>query len=255
MHLLLFIVCLNLNLKMGFKGLDWFGKAREMMVDFDIARRGIRSKPVLASMRSVPRHLFVDQPYRMDAYNDHPLPIGCNQTISQPFIVALMSEAAQIQKSDKVLEIGTGSGYGAAVLANLAREVYTVERNPELCRQAAARLSSLNYDNVHVKQRDGSVGLAEAGPYDAIIVTAAAPSVPPSLKKQLRELGRLVIPIRGSNSSQPGEALMRLTRIPGAGGFTSEFLTGVRFVSLIGQEGFPPTENEEDDEDEDSERV
>jgi protein-L-isoaspartate(D-aspartate) O-methyltransferase len=221
---------------------DVFHRVREMMVEFDIHRRGIRSKNV--SMKSVPRHLFVDPPYQMDAYNDHPLPIGYGQTISQPFVVALMAEAAQIGKNDKVLEVGTGSGYSAAVLANLAKEVYTIENIPELAEAATARLFSLGYNNVHVKHGDGSVGWPEAGPFDAIIVTAAAPKVPPSLKVQLKPLGRLVIPVAAQDSGALGEALMRVTKIPSGGGFSQEYLTGVRFVPLVGKEGFPQPEEE-----------
>jgi protein-L-isoaspartate(D-aspartate) O-methyltransferase len=225
---------------MASKCLDLFAKARSMMVEFDILRRGIRDQAVLNSMRIVPRHLFVDQSYQMDAYNDHPLPIGYGQTISQPFIVALMAEAAQIQKSDKVLEIGTGSGYGAAVLSHLAKEVYTVETIPELAEAARARLASLKYNNVQVKVGDGSVGWPEAGLYDVIVVTAAAPRIPFFLKMQLREFGRLLIPVRVGGSDLPGESLMRLTRIPGpTASFNEEYLTDTRFVPLVGQEGFP----------------
>lgn len=229
---------LLLTQAMSTKCPDVFAKARSMMVEFDILRRGIRTNSVLESMKTVPRHLFVDPPYQTDAYNDHPLPIGHGQTISQPYIVALMAEAAQIKKTDKVLEIGTGSGYGAAVLSHLAKEVYTVENIPALADKARERLASLRYDNVHVKTADGSVGWPEAGPYDAIIVTAAAPKVPASLKTQLRDLGRLLVPVRIGGSALPGETLLRLTRIPGTGGFTQEYLTDTRFVPLVGKEGF-----------------
>jgi protein-L-isoaspartate(D-aspartate) O-methyltransferase len=155
-----------------------------------------------------------------------------------------MAEAAQIGKNDKVLEVGTGSGYSAAMLANLAQEVFTIENIPELAEAATARLFSLGYSNVRVKQGDGSVGWPEAGPFDAIIVTAAAPKVPPSLKIQLKPLGRLVIPVAAQDSGAQGEALMRVTKIPSGGGFSLEYLTGVRFVPLVGQEGFPKSEEE-----------
>lgn len=200
-----------------------------MMVEFDVQRRGIRNKAVLDSLKNVPRHLFVSPTQQIDAYNDYPLPIGYGQTISQPFIVALMAEAAQIKKTDKVLEVGTDSGYGAAVLSNLAKNVYTVESIPELAKQAKHRLASLGYSNVKAKEGDGSVGWPEEGPYDAILVTASAPEVPNYLKLQLNDFGRLVLPVE--------KALVRVTRIPG-GGFSQEFLTGVRFVPLIGKGGY-----------------
>jgi protein-L-isoaspartate(D-aspartate) O-methyltransferase len=165
------------------------------MVLKTIERRGVKNKAVLKSMRTVKRHLFVPDNAIADAYTDRPLPIGYGQTISQPYIVAYMTEVINPTPEYKVLEIGTGSGYQAAVLAEIVKEVYTIEIIPELGHAAAARLEKLGYANVHVNVSDGYFGWPEHGPYDAIIVTAAAEFVPPPLLEQLKEGGKIVIPI------------------------------------------------------------
>jgi protein-L-isoaspartate(D-aspartate) O-methyltransferase len=174
---------------------DPFKKKREELVLQSIEERGVKDKAVLKSMKTVKRHLFVPENNVSRAYDDRPLPIGYGQTISQPFIVAYMTEKIYPKPEYKVLEIGTGSGYQAAVLAEIVKEVYTIEIIPELGNAAAARLKKLGYHNVNVKPGDGYFGWAEHGPYDAIIVTAAAEFVPPPLIEQLKEGGKLVIPI------------------------------------------------------------
>ena len=170
-------------------------KARAEMVKFQMAARGIKDAEVLRAMGTVPRHLFVPEQHLDAAYADHPLPIGFGQTISQPYVVALMTELLQLEGHERVLEIGTGSGYQAAVLAELLPKVYTVEIIPELAAQAQARLSALGYDNAHVLAADGYFGWVEFAPFDAIIVTAAPDQLPPPLVEQLAASGRLVIPI------------------------------------------------------------
>ncbi|MBC7331141.1 MAG: protein-L-isoaspartate(D-aspartate) O-methyltransferase [Synergistetes bacterium] len=168
---------------------------REKMVREQIEARGIRDGRVLEAMRKVPRHLFVPESYISEAYDDHPVPIGEGQTISQPYIVALMTSLLDLKGDERVLEIGTGSGYQTAILAELAKEVYSVERIASLAEKAEKRLKELGYRNVKIKVGDGSLGWEEHAPYDAIIVTAAAPKVPKPLVKQLKVGGRLVIPI------------------------------------------------------------
>ncbi len=173
-----------------------FTKQREEMVIETIEGRGITDEDVLRAMREVPRHLFVPEEHQDAAYGDFPLPIGYGQTISQPYIVALMTELLELKQGDKVLEIGAGSGYQAAILGEIpGLEVYTVEVIPELAESARARLESLGYDNVHVKQGDGYYGWPEHAPYNAIIVTAAPDYLPPPLTEQLANGGRMVIPI------------------------------------------------------------
>lgn len=174
---------------------DPFKKKREELVLQTIEKRGVKDKAVLKSMKTVKRHLFVPENNVSNAYDDRPLPIGYGQTISQPFIVAYMTEVINPKPEYKVLEIGTGSGYQAAVLAEIVKEVYTIEIIPELGNAAAARLKKLGYHNVNVKVGDGYFGWAEHGPYDAILVTAAAEFVPPPLLEQLNEGGKIVIPI------------------------------------------------------------
>lgn len=174
---------------------DPFVKQREEMVLKTIEKRGVKNKAVLKSMKTVKRHLFVPDNAIADAYTDRPLPIGYGQTISQPYIVGYMTEVINPKPEYKVLEIGTGSGYQAAVLAEIVKEVYTIEIIPELGHAAAARLEKLGYANVHVNVSDGYFGWPEHGPYDAIIVTAAAEFVPPPLLEQLKEGGKIVIPI------------------------------------------------------------
>lgn len=208
--------------------------ARHRMVEEQIARRGVRDGRVLSALRRVPREAFVDEGFEEFAYEDSPLPIGSGQTISQPFIVARMAEAAEIKASDRVLEVGTGFGYAAAVLAELAAEVFTIERYRELAEQARKRLHASGYRNVSVKVGDGSKGWPEKAPFDAIVVAAGGPSVPLSLQRQLEIGGRLVIPVGDRRESQ---RLLRITRI-GADTFDQEDLGGVMFVPLIGEEGW-----------------
>jgi protein-L-isoaspartate(D-aspartate) O-methyltransferase len=174
---------------------DPYGQKRKAMIDHDIRGRGIKDKAVLEAMGKIPRHLFVDKSLADEAYADNPLPIGEGQTISQPYVVALMTEALHLKPTDKVLEIGTGSGYQAAVLAEIVDEVYSIEIRKPLADMAAKRLKALGYRNVTVKYVDGYYGWKEHAPYDAIIITAAANHIPPPLLKQLNEGGRLIIPL------------------------------------------------------------
>lgn len=206
--------------------------AREKMVKTQLIPRGIKDSRVLEAMTAVRRDLFVEEALVGEAYNDHPLPIGHNQTISQPFIVALMTEALALEGDEKVLEIGTGSGYQTAILASLADKVYTVERIRPLMVKARNLLADLNYQNVLFKAFDGTLGWQEYAPYDAIIVTAGAPNVPQPLLDQLAEGGRLVIPV-GNRFSQE---LIKVTRKLGS--FTQENLGSCRFVDLVGVHGW-----------------
>jgi protein-L-isoaspartate(D-aspartate) O-methyltransferase len=210
-----------------------YAELRARMVREQLAARGIRDARVLDAMGRVPRHELVPESLRADAYQDGPLPIGEGQTISQPYIVAAMSQAAALTGGERVLEVGTGSGYGAAVLAELAREVYTIERHAELAEAARRRLVDEGYARVHVRAGDGTLGWPEAAPFDAIVVTAGGPSAPPSLLAQLAPGGRLVMPIGES----PGvQRLVRLRRTER--GIEREDLGAVRFVPLIGAEGW-----------------
>ena len=168
---------------------------RQEMVSRQIEARGIRNPSVLAAMRSVPRHVFLPEPFRSEAYGDSPLPIGDGQTISQPYIVALMTELASPQPSDRALEVGTGSGYQAAVLANLVREVYSVEILEALAHEAAKLIRSLGYDNITLRVGDGYAGWPEKAPFDVILVTAAPERVPEALLDQLASGGRMVVPV------------------------------------------------------------
>ena len=197
------------------------------MIETQLRARGIRDPRVLAAMAAVPRHRFVPAEVEGQAYDDHPLPIGYGQTISQPYIVAFMSEALELEPSDSVLEIGTGSGYQAAVLAALGLEVYTVERIGELLRQARKRFRTLGM-NIRSKHDDGRIGWPEHGPYDAIIVTAAAPALVPALVQQLRVGGVLVAPVGGSST----QSLVRLVRRED-GGVDEATLAAVAFVPLL----------------------
>ncbi len=174
---------------------DRYDLRRRQMVEQDIKDRGVKDPVVLDVMAKVPRHLFVDPSYWNRAYGDHPLPIGEGQTISQPYVVALMTEALRLRPSDRVLEIGTGSGYQAAVLAGIVKEVYTIEIRKALADKAGKTLADLGYRNVKVKYADGYFGWEEHAPFDAIIITAAANHIPPPLIKQLKEGGRLVVPL------------------------------------------------------------
>jgi len=211
-----------------------FAKLRDDMVDRQVAGRGVRSHPVLDAMRSVPRERFLPERLRDFAYEDGPLPIAEGQTISQPYIVALMTEAMALQGGEKVLEIGTGSGYAAAVLSRIAGDVYTVERISRLAEKAAAVLSDLGYRNVHVLHADGTLGWSDHAPFDAIVVTAGGPEVPESLKAQLKIGGRLVIPV----GIDPGiQELLRVTRVS-QDKYRTEDIADVRFVPLVGAEGW-----------------
>jgi protein-L-isoaspartate(D-aspartate) O-methyltransferase len=209
------------------------GERRDRMVEQQLVRRGIRDPAVMRAMRSVPRDKFVPSELVEFAYDDTPLPIEANQTISQPYIVALTAGSLDLERDDKVLEIGTGSGYAAAVLAELAAHVFTIERHERLCTSARARLEELGYRNVHVRCGDGTKGWPEEAPFDAIAVTAGGPAVPMSLREQLAIGGRLVIPV--------GErGVQRLKRVwrTSATEFEEEDLGAVRFVPLIGEEGW-----------------
>lgn len=203
------------------------------MVDRDIAGRGVRHPAVLDAMRTVPRERFVPDDLAEFAYEDHPLPIAVGQTISQPCIVALMAEAAELGPDDRVLEVGSGSGYGAAVVSRVAAEVWTIERHAALARSAADVLREVGYDNAHVIHGDGTLGYPEAAPFDAIIVTAGGPMVPEALLEQLADGGRLVIPV---GPEDRGQELIRVRR--SGVDFDEEDLGPVRFVPLIGAEGF-----------------
>lgn len=209
-----------------------FATARRRMVDAQLIARGVRDPEVLRALGRVPRHLFVEEALRDRAYGDGALPIGHDQTISQPFMVATMTEALQLQGGEKVLEIGTGSGYQTSVLAEIAERVFSVERIAPLYRRARARLDHLGYHNVVLRQGDGTLGWGDHAPYDAIIVTAGAPHVPLALRDQLAIGGRLVIPV-GERRQQ---TLMRITR--GETEDRREMLGGCVFVDLVGSDGW-----------------
>lgn len=212
--------------------LDAYRQARLRMAEEQLRARGIRDERVLEAMARVPRHEFVPPEHRDEAYEDHPIGIGEGQTISQPFVVAAMLEALALRPDDVALEVGAGSGYETALLAELTRKVYSVERIASLAENARATLERLGYSNVTIVHGDGSQGLSDAAPFDAIVVAAAAPRVPPSLLEQLRDGGRLVIPV-GSGIAQE----LQLIRKSGDT-MTTRHLDGVRFVPLIGKEGF-----------------
>jgi len=223
---------------------DYYTRAREAMIR-DLRRRGIRDERVLEAMRKVLRHLFVPEAHRDIAYGDHPLPIGAGQTISQPFIVALMTQALQVEGHHKVLEIGTGSGYQTAILAELAREVYTIDRVPELVEGARRLLTELGYTNVHYRIGDGTLGWPEHAPYDRIIATGAVPEVPRSLKEQLADPGRLVIPVGGRQ-------VQSLVLVQKQGErFIQKELVPCSFLPLIGAEGWPEYQEQGQNQDRD----
>ena len=209
-----------------------FSKQRERMVSDQIEGRMIKNQRVLDAMRTVPRHRFVRVEYHDLAYSDRPIPIGERQTISQPYVVALMTQLMVLKGDETVLEIGTGSGYQAAILAHLAKQVYTIERRELLAEQAAAVLQDLGLDNVVVRQGDGSGGWPEHAPYDGIMVTAAAPDVPKLLLEQLVEGGRLVVPVGGPR----GQYLQSWKR-EGAK-YTHDSVVPVAFVPLRGEHGW-----------------
>ncbi len=215
------------------KGEKEYDRARQRMVDL-IRSRGIKDSLVLEAMAKVPRHLFVPPSLRDEAYADYPLAIGEGQTISQPYIVALMTEALELTPDSKVLEIGTGSGYQAAILAEIAGEVYSVERLPSLAARAERLLRELGYHNVYIRVGDGTLGWPEEGPYDGIVVTAAAPSIPPPLLEQLNVGGRLVIPVGGAYSQE----LLKVVKRDPEGNYTTHSLGGCVFVKLYGKYGW-----------------
>lgn len=193
--ILLILIILNIGILFPVFGQDTYEKERIDMVNRQIKSRGIYDKNTLNAMKTVKRHLFVLPGYSNDAYEDRPLPIGYGQTISQPYIVAYMTELLNVGQGDTVLEIGTGSGYQAAVLAEIVNQVYTIEIVEELCHIAKKRLKTLNYNNVEVKRDDGYYGWEEHGPFDGIVVTAAAEYVPPPLIQQLKDGGKMIIPV------------------------------------------------------------
>ena len=214
-----------------FNKLD-FSKARQKMVDEQIASRGIKDIRLLHAMNKVPRHLFVEEALHGQAYNDYPLPIGEKQTISQPYMVALMTEILALKGDERVLEIGTGSGYQAAILAELSEWVYSIERIRSLANRARRLLSELNYYNVEIGISDGTQGWKEKAPFQAITVTAGAPDIPQPLLDQLTVGGRLVVPV-GNTFSQ---TLVRVIRTEK--GFERQDMGGCHFVKLIGKFGW-----------------
>ena len=203
---------------------------RQQMVEQDIKNRGLKDPVVLAVMRKVPRHLFIDESLRSRAYGDYPLPIGEGQTISQPYVVALMTEVLRLKPGDRVLEVGTGSGYQAAVLAEIVKAVYTIEIRKALADQARERLAALGYRNVKVKYGDGYFGWEDQAPFDAIIITAAANHVPPPLIKQLKEGGRLIVPL---GSTVYFQTLTLATKRKGE--LDVEQISPVAFVPMAGE--------------------
>jgi len=216
---------------------NYFERKRQLMVETQLERRGVKDIRVLAAMRKVPRHLFVREEMQERAYDDCALPIGEGQTISQPYMVACMTELLSLKGDEKVLEVGTGSGYQSAVLSQLAREVYTVERIRSLATNAERLLQSLNYDNVHVIVSDGTLGFPEQAPFSSIIVTAGAPEVPQHYIDQLAPGGSLVIPV-GSRYSQ---LLYRIIKTDS--GIEQSVFTACMFVPLIGKEGWSSEDN------------
>ena len=209
-----------------------FKLARERMVKNQLIARDIRDERVLQAMGKIPRHLFVQEALAGEAYNDHPVPIGEKQTISQPYIVALMTEALELKGSENTLEIGTGSGYQTAILAELSSRVYTIERIKSLLIKARKLLAKLGYDNILFKAFDGTLGWKEYAPFDAIMVTAGSPNIPKPFKEQMADNGRMIIPV-GDRYTQE---LIKITRK--GEDFEQEGLGGCRFVNLIGVHGW-----------------
>jgi protein-L-isoaspartate(D-aspartate) O-methyltransferase len=216
---------------------DTFGNQRIAMVELQLRSRGIRDERVLRAMDSVPRHEFVPEPLRVDAYADMPLPIGGGQTISQPYIVAAMLEALQVAESDRVLEIGAGSGYMTALLGKLSAEVFAIERYAVLADRARAILEMLDYRNLHVIVGDGSIGYPAAASYDRIVASAAAPVIPPALIEQLAEGGRMVIPVGPPHTQQ----LQLVRKMDGETNVT--MLDPCRFVPMIGDAAYRAQED------------
>src|SRR5215210_85745 len=209
-------------------------RARDRMVAIQIARRSVRDRHVLDAMRRVPREAFVEPGFEEFAYKDGPLPIGEGQTISQPYIVALMIKAAELRPGDQVLEVGAGSGYAAAVMGQIANRVYAIERYPSLGEAARRRFPNLGYDNIELRVDDGTLGWPKAAPFDAILVAAGGPDVPPPLKQQLAVGGRLVIPV---GSEEREQKLLKISRRSETE-FDQEDLGDVMFVPLVGRQGW-----------------
>jgi protein-L-isoaspartate(D-aspartate) O-methyltransferase len=209
-----------------------FNFSRKEMTNQQIEARGIKNKRVLSVFKEIPRELFISDQYQDSAYGDYPLPIGSGQTISQPYMVALMTEKLSLKETDIVLEVGTGSGYQAAILAKLCRQVYSVERFPLLAEKAKLVLSNLNIGNVEIKTGDGTLGWQEHAPYDAIIVTASAPQIPKPLVDQLKEGGRLVAPVGSLGSQSLVRATKRRKKLE------EEHICGCVFVPLVGKFGW-----------------
>ncbi|MBM4139911.1 MAG: protein-L-isoaspartate(D-aspartate) O-methyltransferase [Nitrospira sp.] len=209
-----------------------FRELREFMVSTQLVPRGIKDERVLNAMRKVPRHLFVDESIQNKAYDDMALPISEGQTISQPYMVAIMTELLELKGNEKVLEIGTGSGYQAAILAELSKEVYTIERVDVLAQNAEERFLSLGYTNIHVKVGDGTLGWPEEAPFDRIMITAATPKIPDVLMEQLSEEGIIIAPVGDRFSQQ----LLKCTK--SSGKYSDEYHTPCIFVPLIGKYGW-----------------
>ena len=220
--------------KTSLEGGDYY-ISRKRMVREQLINRGIRDERILQAFLKVPRHLFVEEGLRPMAYNDHPLSIGSGQTISQPYIVAYMLEALQLQPTDKVLEVGTGCGYQTAILAELVAQVYSIERLSELLFKARNTLKSLGYRNIHLKLGDGTLGWAEKAPFDAIVVAAGSPQVPRPYLEQSSEAGRVIVPV----GDELVQELVLNRREPS--GWVREKLSGCRFVKLKGRHGFEPS--------------
>ena len=209
-----------------------YKRQREEMIKRQIVARGITDEKVITAMRNVPRHFFVSEALRDQAYGDFPLPIGEQQTISQPYIVAEMTQALQLSKEDRVLEVGTGSGYQAAIIAQIGYRVYTIERIHSLLLKARSLFDRLLYHNIITRYSDGTTGWADESPFDAIIITAGAPSIPETLVNQLAVGGRMVIPV----GDQYSQELIKLHREKN--GIHKTSLGGCRFVKLIGEQGW-----------------
>jgi len=211
-----------------------FAAERDAMIERQIASRGIREPTILEAFRAVPREEFLSKDYADLAYGDHPLPIEAGQTISQPYIVALMIQAADMKAGDNVLEVGAGSGYAAAIMSRIAGHVTAIERQPDLVRVAQERMQRLGFDNVRIVEGDGTRGWEPEAPYDSILAAASGSHVPPAWVKQLADRGRIVMPVGEPNWVQK---LIKVTKGP-AGNLITEDLGGVRFVPLIGEEGW-----------------
>ena len=206
--------------------------ARKRMVEEQIISRGITDSATIEAFMKVPRHLFIEEGLWGQAYSDYPLPIGHGQTISQPYIVALMTEGLELNDSDRVLEIGTGSGYQAAILAEIAEFIYSIERRDDLAGRAKRILNELKYKNIEIKVDDGTQGWKDESPFDAVIVTASSPDIPSPLVEQLKDGGRMVIPVGGRVSQE----LIKIRKVKGK--IKKENMGGCRFVKLIGEYGW-----------------